>query len=658
MAISVSPSVVVTEKDLTNIVPAVSSSVGAAVIDAAWGPVMDVTSIDSENTLIQRFGKPNNSNFKNWFNLANFLGYSASALVVRTDTAGQYNAVQTLTGRVGSVTIGAGGTGYIPAETTVTFSAPNIAGGIQATGTAVISGGVVTGVTITNAGSGYTSAPTVTIASSGSGANATATATKVDGGVKINNIDAYTMMYSNGEGVVGEFAARYPGSLGNSIKVSMADSATFDTWAYKSVFGLKPGTSDFATSVGASNDEVHVVVVDADGKWTGTAGTVMESYAFLSKASNAKKSDGTSSYIRNAINNSSQYIYWMDHPTAVAVSGSEWGTAATLGTAYKSLTSAVTSTLAGGVDDYASTNADKIDAFALFMNSEQYDISLVMSGDGDRELARYLVDNVVEVRKDCMAFVSPKNPYTGEPIISTNADADELIVKFKNGDGASLTSLPSSSYVVYDTGYKYQYDRYNDTYRWIPMNGDIAGLCARTDYTDDPWFSPAGFNRGQVKNAIKLAYNPTKSSRDTLYINGVNPVVSFPGQGVILYGDKTGLAKPSAFDRINVRRLFITLEKAISTAAKYQLFEFNDGFTRAQFRNMVEPFLRDVKGRRGIIDFKVVCDETNNTAEVIDGNRFVADIYIKPARSINFIQLSFVATRTGASFDEIIGGTA
>jgi hypothetical protein len=294
MAIQISPSVVVTEKDLTNIVPAVSSSVGAAVIDAAWGPVMDITSVDSENVLIQRFGKPNNANFKNWFNLANFMGYSASALVVRTDTAGQFNAVSTLTGRVGSVTVSNGGTGYIPAETTVTFGAPNVTGGIQATGTAVISGGVITGVTVTNPGSGYTSAPAVTIASTGAGASAVATSVKVDGGVKINNLDHYNMSYANGEGVCGEFAARYPGALGNSIRVSMADSSTFGTWAYKAVFGIAPGTSDYATNKGAADDELHVVVIDNDGKWTGTPGTVLESYAFLSKASDARKADGTS----------------------------------------------------------------------------------------------------------------------------------------------------------------------------------------------------------------------------------------------------------------------------------------------------------------------------------------------------------------------------
>jgi phage tail sheath protein FI len=254
-----------------------------------------------------------------------------------------------------------------------------------------------------------------------------------------------------------------------------------------------------------------------------------------------------------------------------------------------------------------------------------------------------------------MVFASPSHIVTGDPLIGNSAEVVENIIKFKNGDGVENTSLPSTSFAVFDTGYKYQYDAYNDVYRWVPLNGDIAGLCARTDYTNDPWFSPAGFNRGQIKNVIKLAINPRKADRDSLYQNGINSVVSFPGEGVVLYGDKTALAKPSAFDRINVRRLFITLEKAIATAAKYQLFEFNDGFTRAQFRNQVEPFLRDVKGRRGIIDFKVVCDETNNTGEVIDTNRFVADIFIKPARSINFIQLNFVALRSSASFTETGG---
>jgi len=267
---------------------------------------------------------------------------------------------------------------------------------------------------------------------------------------------------------------------------------------------------------------------------------------------------------------------------------------------------------------------------------------LLPLGAASATVATYAINNVAETRKDCVVFVSPE---LSDVVDNLGSEATDVT--------AFRDTLPSSSYAVLDSGWKYQYDRYNDVYRWIPLNGDTAGLAVRTDFTNDPWFSPAGFNRGQIKNVVKLAYSPSKTDRDTLYKKGVNPVVSFPGQGTILYGDKTMLTKPSAFDRINVRRLFIVLEKAIATAAKYQLFEFNDPFTRAQFRNLVEPFLRDVQGRRGITDFKVVCDESNNTGEVIDRNEFVADIFIKPARAINFISLNFIATRTGISFEEV-----
>jgi phage tail sheath protein FI len=260
------------------------------------------------------------------------------------------------------------------------------------------------------------------------------------------------------------------------------------------------------------------------------------------------------------------------------------------------------------------------------------------------DLANYIIDNICEVRKDCVAFISP----TKNDVVNNVGGELDAVLAFKN-------DIRSTSYAMVDSGYKYMYDKYNDVYRWVPINGDIAGLCVRTDSTNDPWWSPAGFNRGNLKNVIKLAYNPSKAHRDQLYKAGVNPVVAFPGQGIVLFGDKTALNKPSAFDRINVRRLFIVLEKAIATAAKFTLFEFNDEFTRAQFRNLVIPYLRDVKGRRGITDFLVVCDGTNNTAEVIDRNEFVGDIYIKPARSINFIQLNFVAVRTGVAFSEIVG---
>ena len=302
--------------------------------------------------------------------------------------------------------------------------------------------------------------------------------------------------------------------------------------------------------------------------------------------------------------------------------------------------------LSGGVDDFAATDGDFIDGFRLFANSEEIDISLIMLGKASTTVAIDVINNVAEYRLDCIAFVSPQDTTTADPIRTLGSAATDEIIAYRD-------ALPSTSYASLDSGYKYQYDRYNDLYRWIPLNGDIAGLCARTDNTNDPWWSPGGLNRGQIKNCIKLAFNPNKTDRDTLYQAGVNPVVTFPGNGTVLFGDKTLLAKPSAFDRINVRRLFIVLEKAIAISAKYQLFEFNDGFTRAMFKSMVEPYLRDVEGRRGITAFQVVCDDTNNTGTVIDRNEFIADIYIKPARSINFITLNFIAARTGVAFSEL-----
>jgi hypothetical protein len=599
---------------------------------------MEVTTVDSENALVSRFGKPNSSNATSWFTAANFLAYSNNLLVVRTKTAGQKNAVGTVGGSVTGVTVNSGGTGYADTVTIAFSDAPT--GGITATGTPVISGGVITDIVITNPGFGYTSAPSISVSSGGT---ANFSVTIANAGVAIDNETHYTNLFSAGNvAVYGEFAAKYPGSLGNAITVSMADSSSYATWAYKAYFNGAPGTSSYASAVGGSADELHVVVIDDDGRWTGTPGTLLEKFEYVSKASDAKKEDGTAAYYKTVINDQSKYVWWMGHPTA----GTNWGQAASGLTFANS--AAVTKALAGGTDDFTSTDGEKIAAFELFNADEQYDLSLIMCGKANATVANYVIQNVAEFRKDAVAFVSPEDNSSGSILIGNDSSITTKLIAYRD-------ALPSSSYMVVDSGYKYQYDRYNDAYRWIPLNGDIAGLCARTDETNDPWFSPAGLNRGQIKNVVRLAYNPRKTDRDNLYVAGLNPVVSFPGQGVVLYGDKTGLKKPSAFDRINVRRLFIVLEKAIATAAKYQLFEFNDGFTRAQFRNIVEPFLRDVKGRRGVTDFRVVCDESNNTAEVIDTNRFVADIYIKPARSINFIQLNFIATRTGAEFSEIAG---
>lgn len=638
MAYLLSPGVITSEQDFTNIVPAVSSTAGATAGVFSWGPVLDPVAITSENTLVQRFGKPNDNNFQSFFTAANFLAYTNNLLVVRSDTTGNKNAVASLSGSVTTINVTAGGTGFTSAPT-VTIGAPG-AGGIQATATATISGDAVTAITITNPGSNYSSAPTITI-SGGGGTGATATATVTSTSVKINNFDSYNSTFVNGGGSYGEFAAKYPGSIGNSLQISMADSATFATWEFKNEFNTVPGTSDWAVTQGSTNDELHIIIIDEDGLWTGTKGTILEKYAFISKASTSRKSDGTNNYYKDVLNTNSRYVWWMDHPA----DGTNWGTAEPA-TTYDSLSLAVDISFIGGADDFNATDGQLQSAFEIFANDETYDISLLPIGKASANVAEYVISNVAEVRKDCVVFVSPQDATTGEVIVSTGSNGAEKIVAYRD-------LLPSSSYAVMDSGFKYQYDRYNDKYRYVPLNADIAGLCARTDFTNDPWFSPAGFNRGQIKSVVKLAFNPGQVERDTLYKAGINPVVSFPGQGTVLYGDKTLLAKPSAFDRINVRRLFIILEKAISTAAKFQLFEFNDEFTRAQFRNLVEPFLRDVQGRRGITAFQVICDQTNNTPEIIDSNRFVGDIYVRSNRSINFLQLNFVAARSSVSFTEV-----
>ena len=458
--------------------------------------------------------------------------------------------------------------------------------------------------------------------------------------VLVKNETDWENSYSSGSsGTYGTFAARFAGALGNSLKVSMADANTYTGWAYAGQFTSAPGNSSYTSSKTGSFDELHVIVIDEDGRFTGTSGTVLEKFSFVSKATDAKDDSGNSNYYKNVIAAQSKYIHWMDHPTANGASN--WNNTAS-GTAFANLTSNVTVSLAGGVDGTIST-ANVITAYDNFDNAESVDISLVVSGPANATLAVDLI-SMAESRKDCLVFLSPE-----KSDVVNNAGAETTaVVDYRN-------TLTSSSYAVIDSNWKYQYDKYNDVYRWVPCNGDIAGLCARTDLERDPWFSPGGLNRGILKNVIKLAWNPTKTNRDDLYIKGVNPVVSFQGEGTVLFGDKTMLSKPSAFDRINVRRLFIVLEKAIARAARFSLFEFNDQFTRAQFVNLVEPYLRDVQGRRGITDFRVVCDETNNTGEVIDRNEFVGDIYIKPARSINFIQLNFVAVRTGVSFDEVVG---
>lgn len=469
------------------------------------------------------------------------------------------------------------------------------------------------------------------------------------GTILIKNEDQYfTSFYSSNTTAAGAWASRYAGALGNSLKVSVwanTDTTHFNSWAYKNLFDSAPGTSAYVSAVGGANDEMHIVVVDEDGLLTGTTDTVLEVYKNVSKASDAKDSIGNSNFYKDVLYRKSKYIYWTDHPDAVNTVVT-WGTTAA-GKNFAQLINVAavhTTSLSGGADGtVASGNVQT--GYTQFIDGDKIDVSLIMTGDAAPATVLYAINSVAESRKDCVVFLSPSLANV------TSSTASDDIVNYRK----NALSNVSSSYAVMDSGWKYQYDRYNDMYRWIPLNGDVAGLCARSDTEADPWFSPAGSSRGTIKNVIKLAYYPAKSERDTLYKNGVNPIVSFAGEGTLLFGDKTMLSKPSAFDRINVRRLFIVLEKAISRAAKSQLFEFNDDFTRNQFVSIVEPFLRNVQGRRGITDFRVVCDTTNNTPDVIDRNEFIGDIFVKPNRSINFIQLNFVAVRTGVSFDEVVG---
>jgi hypothetical protein len=470
-------------------------------------------------------------------------------------------------------------------------------------------------------------------------ANTTTTATASANGspiLLIENSDDYYDNHFSGANTHGEFAAKYPGVLGNTITVEIVDSNTYSGWTYSGQFTDAPATSEYVASRAGANDEVHIVVLDAGGQFTGVANTVLERFAFASKASDAKNSDGTSNYYRDVLNTRSKYVWWLAHPGSTP----NWGLTSVAN--FDRLSTKVSRRLSAGANGTL-TSGDINAAYNKVANPDSVDISLIVSGPANEVIADYLIA-LAETRKDCVVFLSPEKA----DVVDNSGREETDILAYR-------TTLTNSTYAVLDSAWKYQYDKYNDLYRWVPLNGDIAGLCARTDLERDPWFSPAGSSRGVIRNLVKLSWNPTKTERDDLYQKAVNPVVTFPGEGTILFGDKTLTNRPSAFDRINVRRLFIVLEKAIARAARSSIFEFNDQFTRAQFVNLVEPFLRDVQGRRGITDFRVVCDDTNNTQEIIDRNEFVGDIYIKPSRSINYIQLNFVAVRSGVSFDEIVG---
>jgi len=743
MGFQVSPGVNTSEIDLTTIVPGISSIDAGFAGAFRWGPVNDVTLIDSEDLLVETFQSPDANTFGSFLTAANFLTYSSALHVVRTTNTSMKNASSsgtvvlisntsfyqaTYSEQEGSPVTAQGDWsarwgGDLGNSLKVSLCGPTRAN--LASGNTVVAGnsdvtltgsinvhtdGVLTGTSTlfgtelrigdrinTAVGGGNTYSAVISAITSNTVAAVSISPTSVVGagntairlkrsafseptrnmlgtvGVTANSTTitqtgttdvlatALNLQFSAGDIVKINGEERRVSSITNSsvmiVATPFTNTATAQTysrtWEYAGIFDKEPVTTEHSGAKGALFDEVHIVVVDEDGEWTGTRESALETFTGTSVAKNAKYEDGTSAYYVDVLNRRSRYVWWMDHNAigdAYTTAGADvtaWGTAATAGAEYASgITGGSfvkTTSLSGGVDGSAPSDADKITAFNKFQDAEEVDIGLLIGGVASATVALQLIA-IAEARKDCVAFLSPE---LADVVNNEGSEADD-VVDFRN-------NLGSSSYAVLDSGWKYQYDKYNDVYRYVPLCGDTAGVTAATEASRDAWFSPAGFNRGNFRNVIKLPFNPRKSERNILYKNGVNPVTTFMGDGTVLFGDKTLLSKPSAFDRINVRRLFIILEKAIAKFARAQLFEFNDAFTRAQFVGAVEPFLRNVQGRDGLTDFKVVCDDSNNTGDVVDRNEFVGDIYVKPNRSINFIQLNFVAVRSGVSFSEVVG---
>ena len=662
MAFQVSPGVQVQEIDATNVIPAVSSSIGAYCGHFSWGPAEDVTTVSSGKGLVDSFGEPANTDVgaEYFYPAANFLDYGIDLKVVRiattsmvnaTTTSGQSLLIKNLTHyrdnyNTGSASVGNYGARYAGAlGNSLKIS---VCGGLEAFQSQAAS------VTTTNG----------TTAILGTSIEVTLGEKFVVGDI-IVAIGSDTTRYkisaitfdSGATGAATVTLAQEDDSTQGLVAAVSSGANLKREWEFANQFNKAPGTSTFASTrstVGAT-DEMHIIVIDEDGSISGAPGTILEKFEAVSKASDAKDDFGASNYYVTVLENTSKYVYWLDHSSTMGSAGS-----AALGVTFGTGTIPDSLSFTNGADGNQPTTAQKITAWNThFGSADNQDINLIISGTSQAdngsgtavvtraEATSYYnqLMNIAEDRKDCVAFFSP---IKSDVVDSGIVGADNV--------KTTADTLNSSSYASMSCNWLYIYDRYNDRYAYVPDNGSIAGLCARTDYTNDAWYSPAGFNRGQIFGVTKLAFNPTQANRDLLYKARVNPVVTFPGQGTLLYGDKTLIANAgSAFSRINVRRLFIVLEKAISTAAKFQLFEFNDSFTRANFRAAIEPFLRTVQGRRGIYDFSVICDETNNTSGVVDASQFVASIFIKPARAINFITLTFVASRSGVDFNEVYG---
>ena len=656
MADLISPGVQVKEKDLTTSVASGATSVGAFAGIFEKGPISQVVIIDSEESLVSVFGKPNGTNFRYWFTAASFLMYGNTLKVVRILTTAAKNATSNTSGLLVKnnkhYSDGDGTTGpYDDGSAAVGIFAARSAG---AWGNNIKAEICSTAAAFQHTTDSPTARPTLT-AQAIAGAttiNPSGTGTFSIGDIiylQETNGQRYRLTGVNsGTGVL--TLVRYPDSVATGLTNIVASAVKIDRyWRYYEQFDRAPGTSQFVTDRSGADDELHIIILDEDSGITGVAGEVLEKFEAVSKASDALTDSGNANYYADVLYDQSSYVYWMDHPAGAT----NWGSAA-LGITFTTPTNILAGgSMSGGIGgSQAPTEGERQTAYDYFKDADTESINLLISGPADAVPTGtatthgvYITD-LVDKRKDCVAFMSPPEKNVVNVVTEYTQQANVMTY---------FDALSSSSYVVYDSGWTKQYDKYNDVMRWVPLNGHIAGACARTDALEDPWWSPAGLARGQIRGSIALAFNPALSARDVLYKGRVNPVVSFPGEGTMLWGDKTALSRNSAFSRINVRRLFLTLEEAIKLAARTVLFEFNDEFTRSNFTAMVNPYLRDVQARRGMTDFLVVCDSTNNTPQVIDNNEFRADIYIKPARSINFITLTFVATRTGVDFSEVVG---
>ena len=632
MSFSVSPGVSVSEYDNTNTIPVQGTSVGAFAGDFAWGPAGKRITIGSEGELVSAFQQPTTNNYASFFSAANFLAYTNNLLVVRSLNSNSFNAVA----NTNSVGHSIANRDVWELNYSTNSALLNDIGGFAAR----FAGSIGNSLSVAVCSSSTAFKTQVLSANTVSGSNTV----YISGFSDSSFANTYPNFIATDSIVLNGIQYNIASITANTIVTTSNVTSTANNvaakvaWKYASSFSAAPGTSVYGSTKDALNDEISIAVIDTNGAFSGVKGYILETFDRVSKASDAITDSGSDNYYQSVILNTSRYIY-----NAGDILGeSNWDQAA-LNTAFSTAPN-YNINLSGGTD-VNSTDADKIAAYNLFSNPNGVTIDLLISGEANVTVADAVL-TIANQRKDCVAFVSPLRQ---DAVTSVNIDN---IITYRN----SLT--PSTSYSVMDSGFKYQFDKYNNKYRYVPLNADIAGLCARTDKTNAPWWSPAGYNRGQILNAVKLSYNPSQTQRDDLYQAGINPVSAFPGQGIVLFGDKTMQSKSSAFDRINVRRLFITIERAISTASKYSLFEFNDAFTQSAFIALVDPYLRTVMAGRGIYNYKIVCDSTNNTQAIIDQNGFIGDIFIQPAKSINFIQLNFTASSTGVSFSEIAVGNA